>query len=152
MIGKEENGEERKIDELCAWIRQETGSDLAAYGTVDQVSRKLEWRHVNGGISTRTGLIRQKASLGLTGAAIRAGRPLKLEQGWDERDRFKLGEAIFMTEKLMTAAAIPLASGQLTDQAGVLLIGRRENIGYGHEQLQKAVELTKTITGCGDLL
>lgn len=135
-----------EVDERLKLLLRLTDSDLAAYGAVNPGNRKLQWLHIEGGISRRTELIRQRLTLGLTGAAIRSGRLHKVEQGSSAGERFKLGEAILLTEKLWTAAAIPVNCERNVDSSHILLIGRRRDISYQELQLKEAETIAKQMS------
>lgn len=125
---------------LLQVILQATESDLAAYGVMDAGTRKLRWLHAAGGVSERTPLIRQAVNKGLSGEAIRSGRTSKRDELSSDTARFKLGEAIAVTENLRSAAALPLLGEPA--RPAVLLIGRREASAYLPEQLAEAERLS----------
>lgn len=132
--------------ELLKLLMSRTDSDVAALGEADAETRKLKWLHVEGGGSVRTGRIRQKLSDGLTGTALRSGRTIKLDSGLSDREFFKLGEAIVLTEGLRSAAALPLQSSK--HNALVAFIGRRRDESYSSDAMLRADEVGRLLTAC----
>jgi len=123
---------ERSLEQL----RQESSSDFAAIGVIDIDKRKLCWHYARGSVSARTLLVVQKTSGGLTGTAIRSGRPAKSKITTTESERFKLGEPLVLTERLDTAVSLPLYYSN--EVAGIILLGRRVQQDYSLNDLDAA--------------
>ncbi|RJE88929.1 GAF domain-containing protein [Paenibacillus sp. 1011MAR3C5] len=140
--------EERDITAagLLRLLLSRTDSDIAALGEADGETRKLKWLLVEGGASARTERIRQKLSDGLTGSALRSGRMIKLDSGLTDREFFKLGEAIVLTEGLRAAAALPLHPSK--HHALVAFIGRRRDESYSAAAMTQADEVGRLLTAC----
>lgn len=124
-------------------LRLETGSDFAGLGLIDIQIRKLRWSFAAGSISKRTLLVEQKTSAGLSGAAIRSGRPASTGAAMSDQERFKLGEPVLLAEQLYIALSIPIE----TDKGivGVILLGRRSLLSYQAEETERASLLTKEL-------
>lgn len=131
---------------LLKLLLTSTDSDVAALGEADSVTRKLKWLLIEGGASARTELIRQKMSDGLTGSALRSGRMIKLDSGLTDKEFFKLGEAIVLTERLRAAAALPLYPSK--HHALVAIIGRRRDESYSTAAMSRADEVGRLLTAC----
>jgi nitrogen regulatory protein A len=124
-------------------LRLETGSDFAGLGLIDQPLRILRWHAVAGSISERTLLVGQKLTVGLSGSAIRSGRPAQSSFIQSETERFRLGEPVLLGEQLRIAVAVPILGE--ADIRGVLLLGRREGDSYGEQELHYAAETAKEV-------
>jgi len=120
-------------------LRLRTKSDFAGLGQVDGETRKLRWRFAAGSVNERTRSIAQKPTAGLSGAALRSGRPARMEDGHGESARLRLEEPVMLAERLASAAAIPIAEGT----GGVLLLGRRDGRGYETAEMQQALSETE---------
>lgn len=126
-------------------IMQDTLSDFAGLGLIDKASRKLRWLTAFGSISGRTLLVEQKLAAGLSGIAIRSGRPARSGPVASDAEVFKLGETVMLGERLRSAATVPLEWGGSIN--GVLLLGRRSDSTYSQEQLDTAWRVAKLISG-----
>lgn len=124
-------------------IRLETDSDFAGLGLIDTNIRKLRWSHALGSISKRTLLVEQKPSAGISGAAIRSGRPASTSAAMTDAERFKLGEPILLAEQLRIAVSVPIETSE--GITGVILLGRRSLQAYRAEELECATMLTKKL-------
>lgn len=124
------------IESSLEQLRQESSSDFAAIGVIDIENRKLCWHYARGSVSARTLLIVQKTSSGLTGTAIRSGRPAKSNITATESERFKLGEPLVLTERLDAAVSLPLYYSD--EVAGIVLLGRRSQQNYSVNELDAA--------------
>jgi nitrogen regulatory protein A len=120
-----------------------TGSDFAGIGLIDETARRLRWRFVVGSISQRTLNVAQKPSVGLSGAAMRSGRPAKTEDAQMDAESFWIGEPLMLSEQLRSAAAIPM--GTDAGPGGVMLLGRRSVRGYDSEELDLAVSKAREL-------
>lgn len=125
------------ISSLLEQLRVAIDSDFAALGVIRE--RKLRWSYAAGSMSDRSLLVEQKTTVGLSGAAIRSGRPSMSTEAMTASDRFKLGEPLMLTEQLRVAAALPLHYSERI--SGILLIGRRYAASYSMEELDAAGRL-----------
>ncbi|MFD2117700.1 GAF domain-containing protein [Paenibacillus yanchengensis] len=138
---------ESKIDYSLEYIRQQSSSDFIGLGVIDREQRNLYWSYVKGSVSARTLLIVQKLTGGLTGAAIRAGRPMKSSFICSDADRFRQGEPVMLTEKLDSALSLPVYnSNEIT---AILLLGRRNQMIYSSAEQGDAVDYASQL---GELL
>ncbi len=126
-------------------IMEDSHSDFAGLGLIDKAARKLRWHTASGSISGRTLLVEQKLAAGLSGMAIRSGRPARSGPVTTDADVFKLGETVMLGERLRSAATLPLEwNGGIH---GVLLLGRRTDNAYSPEQIDSAWQAAKLISG-----
>jgi nitrogen regulatory protein A len=124
-------------------LRLETGSDFAGLGLIDRPSRRLRWRIAAGSISERTLLMEQKLTAGISGTAIRSGRPACTTADMTDAERFRLGEPVMLGEQLRIAASVPIEWEE--GISGVLLLGRRSGANYGIVELECATRATKEL-------
>lgn len=128
-------------------LRLETCSDFAGLGLIDADTRKLRWHIAAGSISERTLLVEQKPTAGLSGTAIRSGRPARTNAAVTDAERFRLGEPVMLGEQLRVAVSVPMESAEGIQ--GVLLLGRRSGASYGTEELECACRAAREIAqGC----
>lgn len=120
-----------------------TNSDFAILGMMDPSGRRLRWSLSAGRTSERTKLVEQKSTTGLSGKAIRSGRQAAANTAMSDRERFKLGEPILLTEQLRIAVSVPIAIHNKI--SGVLLIGRRTDSSYVADELQQASHAAKEL-------
>ncbi|MFD0960369.1 GAF domain-containing protein [Paenibacillus chungangensis] len=132
MNGQEESGVEMR--NRLQGLMHKTESDVVAVGRLDASTRKLHWVELCGHRNERTSAIRQKATQGLSGMALRAGRPMVTKEALGDAERFNLGEAVMLTESLSVAAAIPLKQG--SQYNWIILLGRRSGVAYTPELLR----------------
>ncbi|WP_262677504.1 hypothetical protein [Paenibacillus sp. J5C2022] len=132
MNMKEESGAE--VRNWLQVLMHQTESEVVAVGHLDASTRKLQWVEMCGHRNERTVAIRQRATQGLSGMALRAGRPMETKAPLGDGERFKLGEAIMLTESLSIAAAIPLK--QDAQYNWIVLLGRRSGEVYTPQHLQ----------------
>jgi len=119
-------------------LRLNSRSDFAAVGLLDASKHKLSWSYLSGSVSERTMQIVQKSNVGLTGTAIRTGRPSKSTAVATVSERFKLGEPIMLTEQLHMAVSLPVLSA--SQLACILFLGRRSSDQFSAEELNYAYE------------
>ncbi|CAM4314772.1 nitrogen regulatory protein A [Paenibacillus endophyticus] len=117
-------------------LQIDTNSDFAILGMMDSSGRRLRWSRSAGRTSERTNLVEQKATAGLSGKAIRSGRQAAANTAMSDRERFKLGEPILLTEQLRIAVSVPIAINNKI--SGVVLIGRRSDSSYLADELNQA--------------
>ncbi len=123
------------IAEVMERVKQETMSDFVGVGLMDTVKRKLCWQWAAGSISQRSLKVEQKPNTGLSGAALRSGRPASISHAISDRERFKLGEPLMLAEQLVIAAAVPIMTD--SGEAGIMLLGKRTETRYSSEQLER---------------
>jgi nitrogen regulatory protein A len=123
------------IAEFMERVKQETVSDFVGVGLMDNVKRKLCWQWAAGSISQRSLQVEQKLGSGLSGAALRSGRPASISRPMPDRERFKLGEPLMLAEQLVIAAAVPIVTDSGT--SGILLLGRRTETSYSPNELER---------------
>ncbi|PZD95480.1 hypothetical protein DNH61_13180 [Paenibacillus sambharensis] len=126
-------------------LRQETASDFAGLGWVDPSVRRVAWRFALGSISSRTLNMTQRPNAGLSGAAIRSGRPALLNPSQSDAARLREAEPVMLAESLQGAAVLPLFT--TGDIKGVLLLGRRSGSFYTKEELEHAFSQVERLAG-----
>lgn len=132
------NSSNAAIISMLERLRVELASDFAALGLVDLSHRRLVWNYMAGSMNERSLVVKQMSNVGLSGAAIRSGRPSLSKSAMSASERFKLGEPLMLTEQLRIAVSVPL---RMADQMiGVVLLGRRSSANYGNEEQNLALE------------
>lgn len=124
-------------------IKAVTNSDILAFALLNQGTRKLSWHYLLGAQCARTFKIKQSATSGLTGQALRTGKPQNISIESD-KERFCFGEAILMTEELSHVYVWPVAYQNFSYQA-VVIIGNKENRPFNSDQLDQATLHIKEI-------
>lgn len=122
------------IVEFMEQVKRKTASDFIGVGLMDKNKRKLCWQWAAGSISARSLQVEQKPTTGLSGAALRSGRPSSISKAMSDRERFKLGEPIMLAEQLVIAAAVPIVTD--SGDSGILLLGRRGETSYSPGELE----------------
>ncbi|CAM4409000.1 GAF domain-containing protein [Paenibacillus tarimensis] len=126
-------------------LRQETGSDFAGLGWIDSSVRRMAWRFALGSVSTRTLNMTQRINAGLSGAAIRSGRPALMSPNAFDAAGQREAEPVMLAESLQAAAVLPLCAAG--DIRGVLLLGRRSGSFYTREELDQAFAQVEKLAG-----
>ncbi|WP_168120647.1 GAF domain-containing protein [Paenibacillus sp. HB172176] len=133
------------VDSLLHLL-EETSSDFAGLGQIDAAARRIRWRFAAGSISEARMLsITQKTTRGLSGVAIRTGRPAATEIDNHSKESLRLDEPLMFSEQLRSAAVVPVegAAGLI----GVILLGRRIERDYIPRELQLALLAATRLAG-----
>ena len=128
--------DDKWIEHQLSLLQQKTESDVVALSILEPGHRKMIWQQLLGVKSIRTSKVKQSATAGITGNALRTGVMQSFE-ATSEKERACVGEAIVLTEKLSHIYVWPIAfSSSSFSYQGVILIGRRDALSYTDEQIQ----------------
>ncbi|TVY01203.1 GAF domain-containing protein [Cohnella terricola] len=130
-----------KLSELRAAV----GSDFASLAVVDRRERYTRWKWASGNLNERYLNISVRHGQGIEGQIIKVGRGL----AWDYEESRKRTDSILLTERLLSAYAEPVMSGQ--EIVGILLAGDRTRRVYETAErdavAQAASEIAEFIGG-----
>ncbi|QHT59519.1 GAF domain-containing protein [Paenibacillus lycopersici] len=136
MIAPWKNDLQSRLDQ----IRASTDSDFAGLAMEEQHRRRIRWVAASGNGNDRYAELAVRSGRGVTGLAIKLGRPVVADAAMpaSERERLLPDDSIMAVERLQAAIVVPLA---IQDEIrGVLLVGSRSQRIYEEGCLQLAIE------------
>jgi nitrogen regulatory protein A len=118
-------------------IRGLTFCDLAALAWAEHAGNRMKWVSASGHLNDRYKKMIVKPGQGVSGMAIRLGRPFIMDDTPAHSDRLSTECPMMLAEQLVSALAIPLSKGK-GDIRGILLLGKRKDACFSKDSLDRA--------------
>lgn len=124
-------------------LRDETGSDLAAYAAPDSPQSKWRWKRAVGESGTRLLRLTVQPGRGIAGAALRTGRTIVLDRHRNASDLRREDAPLLLSERLSSVAATPVVvEGRVV---GLILLGSHSERSYDDATLQLLTDTSARI-------
>lgn len=130
-------------DELES-LRDLTSSDFSALAWIESNERHIRWIYASGNLNERYKQIVLKLGRGLSGAVIRLGRSVVLDETIPDTNRIRNECPIMLAEHLQSAIAVPVTMAAKT--CGVLLVGSRSVRVYSSKEINAVENAAKRIS------
>ncbi|MDP4096062.1 GAF domain-containing protein [Paenibacillus sp. P96] len=110
-------------------LRKLISCDVAAVAWIHSSHNSFRWRYVSGSRSDRYQRISFKIGYGISGMAVRLGRPLETSPLLQDTYSLKQESALMLAEQLHSAFATPIFGTNHLPQ-GVVLVGKRSTYSF----------------------
>lgn len=129
------------------WLRDQTGSDLAAFAAPIPQQPQWRWIRAIGESSDRMMRLAVQPGRGVAGAALRTGRTIVLNRHRNAYDLRKEDAPLLLMERLSSVVAAPvLYEGKAV---GLILLGSRSEKDYDNEAVQLLADTSSRIASAG---
>ena len=123
---------DERIEAELTHLREALASDVAAVAWLPDGRPQWAWWAASGCADDRYRMLSIRPGRGLEGSVLRVGRPLALDDSHPDAARKRQESALMNVERLLAAAACPIAAA---GSPGVLMVGARSSRRYTADDL-----------------